>query len=240
MKKSKKIALSAAGILLLLLVISVIYVSDYYHADDAALAVLESDTVSQSEGCITFFPSFVEENAGKGFIFYPGGKVEHAAYAPLMQALAEKGILCVLVEMPLHLAVLDVNAADGIQEQFPQITQWYIGGHSLGGSMAASYISENTEKYEGLVLLASYSTAVLSESDLKAISVYGTEDHVLNLEKYRENLANLPEDFTEYLIEGGCHAYFGSYGAQSGDGIPAISPEEQICQTVCLLMDFFY
>ena len=80
-----------------------------------------------------------------GFIFYPGGKVEYTAYAPLM---------CVLLKMPLNLAVLDVNAADSVFDMFPEISSWYIGGHSLGGSMAASYALENTDKLEGLVLLA--------------------------------------------------------------------------------------
>ncbi|MBP3664329.1 MAG: alpha/beta hydrolase, partial [Tyzzerella sp.] len=33
----------------------------------------------------------------------------------------------------------------------------------------------------------------------------------------------------ELVIDGGFHAYFGMYGEQAGDGIPAISCEEQIC-----------
>ena len=60
-----------------------------------------------------------------------------AVYAPLLHDLAEDGILCVLVKMPCNLAVLDMNAADGIPECFPEVTDWYIGGHSLGGAMAA-------------------------------------------------------------------------------------------------------
>ena len=46
-----------------------------------------------------------------GFIFYPGGKVGYTAYAPLILALAEQDILCVLLEMPFNLAVLDSLAA---------------------------------------------------------------------------------------------------------------------------------
>ena len=165
-------------------------------------------------------------------IFYPGGKVEYTAYVPLMQACAEKGILCVLVEMPFNLAVLDVNAADGIQREYPEIEDWYIGGHSLGGSMAASYLARHTEDYEGLILLGSYSTADLSDTDLDVLSVFGSEDQVMNREKYDENKSNLPTAFTETVIDGGCHAYFGMYGAQEGDGTPTITNEEQIRITV--------
>ena len=145
-----------------------------------------------------------------------------------MRACADKGILCVLVKMPFNLAVFDVNAAQGISEKYPEIDSWYIGGHSLGGSMAASYLKENTDAFDGLILLGSYSTADLSQTNLEVLSVYGSEDKVLNAEKYKENLPNSPTDLTENIIDGGCHAYFGTYGAQDGDGTPTISNEEQI------------
>jgi hypothetical protein len=126
-----------------------------------------------------------------GFIFYPGGKVEHTAYEPLMKELASEGVVCVLVEMPFRLAVLDMNAADGIKEQYPNVTNWYMGGHSLGGSMAAAYLGEHYADYEGLILLGSYSTEDLSGTSLKVLSVYGSEDKVLNVENYIESKNNL-------------------------------------------------
>ena len=134
--------------------------------------------------------------------------------------------------MPFNLAVFDVNAADGIQEQYPEIEEWYIGGHSLGGSMAASYLADNAEEYDGLILLGSYAATDLSDTDLDVLSIYGSEDKVMNREKYDENKSNLPDDFTEIIIDGGCHAYFGMYGAQNGDGTPVITREEQIALTV--------
>ena len=217
-----------------------IYLSDYYHADMSAIEDMEfsSELSVESEtwedGTLVFTPEEVET----GLIFYPGGKVEYLAYQPLMQACAAEGILCVLVEMPFNLAVLDVDAADGIQEEFPEIEEWYIGGHSLGGSMAASYVADHTDEYEGLVLLASYSTAELADSGLNVISIYGSEDEVLNREKYEKNRSNLPADFTEYVIDGGCHAYFGVYGYQEGDGTPTISNQQQIELTAQQLADW--
>ncbi len=208
-----------------------IYLGDYYRADYEAIGVFLPQGATWKEepdGKIVFEP----EGATKGLIFYPGGKVEHTAYIPLMQACAEDGILCVLVEMPFHLAVFDINAADGIQKEYPEIEEWYIGGHSLGGSMAASYLADHAEDYEGLILLGSYSTADLSDTDLAVLSVFGSEDTVMNREKYAENKSNLPRDFSEYVIDGGCHAYFGMYGAQDGDGTPTITNEEQIRLTV--------
>ena len=231
----RKIFLITASVVLALTVIvgaCAIYVGDYYRADTDAIEVFAQTSAVAVETLDDGTLVFKSENATKGFIFYPGGKVEYTAYIPLMQACAEQGILCVLVEMPFNLAVLDMNAADGIQEEYPQIEDWYIGGHSLGGSMAASYLEKNAEDYEGLILLGSYSTADLSETDLDVLSVYGSEDLVMNREKYNENKSNLPDDCTEIIIDGGCHAYFGMYGAQDGDGTPTITNEEQIRLTV--------
>ena len=225
-------------ILLAVVTAAVVYVGDYYRADIAAIEIFSvgnNVTVGMLEdGGIVYSP----ENARVGFIFYPGGKVEYTAYEPLMLACADRGILCVLTEMPFNLAVLDVNAADGIRERYPEIESWYIGGHSLGGSMAASYLAKNTDDFEGLILLGSYSTADLSDSGVEVLSIYGSEDKVLSADKYTRNKTNLPEDFSEVVIEGGCHAGFGYYGAQDGDGTPTVSSEEQILFTAEKISEF--
>ena len=233
-KRKRKIFIITISVLLalaLIIVACAIYLGDYYRADNEAISVfLPQGTTWKEEpdGRIVFEP----EGATKGLIFYPGGKVEYTAYVPLMQACAERGILCILLEMPFNLAVLDINAADGIQNKYPEIKDWYIGGHSLGGSMAASYLKNNVEDYKGLILLGSYSTADLSATNLDILSVFGSEDKVMNREKYEKNKSNLPNDFTEYVIDGGCHSYFGMYGEQDGDGTPTITNEEQIRLTV--------
>jgi len=226
MKKGLKALIIIAAVLLVLIGACAVYVSDYYRAEEAA--VLSAGSAYELSKDVLVFGS---EDAETGFIFYPGGKVEYTAYAPLMNACAERGILCVLVKMPFNLAVLDVNAADGLTEQFPDVESWYIGGHSLGGSMAAGFLAENLTEFEGLILLGSYSTYDLSGEGVSVLSVYGSEDTVLNREKYDEYRPNLPADFTEVVISGGCHAYFGVYGMQDGDGTPAISNEEQISLT---------
>ena len=197
-----------------------VYVSNYYHADSEALALMESpyEGVSleeRSDGSWVVSPAEGEPTAG--LIFYPGGKVEHTAYLPLLENIAREGILCVLVKMPCNLAVLDPDAAKGIPEQFPEIHRWYLGGHSLGGAMAASYLAKHSGDYEGLLLLAAYSTADLSDSGLSVLSVYGSEDGVLSRDTYEKYRGNLPEDFTEVILPGGNHAGFGCYGEQSGD-----------------------
>ena len=239
-KKHKRKAVSLLCVFIAVALIfgaAAIYLGDYYHADSEAISAMIPEGISWEETpdkTIVLEP----DGAQKGLIFYPGGKVEYTAYIPLMAALAEKGVLCIIVEMPFNLAVLDADAADGIAEKYPEITEWYIGGHSLGGSMAASFAAKNAEDFRGLVLLASYSTADISETPLSVLSVYGSEDGVLNMEKYEKYSSKLPRDFEEYVIEGGCHAYFGVYGAQEGDGTPKITNKAQINVTAEKISEF--
>jgi hypothetical protein len=196
--QNKKCNKGVKALVVILLVVGIlfggfgVYVNDYYRAQTEAIAVLSSSSLVKEkeidDGVIAFLPP----DPVAGFIFYPGGKVEYTAYKPLMLACAQKGILCVLVEMPFNLAVLDVNRADGITDYFPQVKNWAIGGHSLGGSMAAAYIEKHTDAFEALVLLGAYSTADLSSADIDALSIYGSNDLVMNREKYGEYKPNLP------------------------------------------------
>ena len=234
----KKILLS---VLILLIVISAgfyIYVSDYYHADtESCEAFLPSADIEErilDGGNIAYIP----DGARAGVIFYPGGKVEYTAYTPLMRALAQRGILAVLVKMPHNLAVLNQGAAEGIQDEFDEVERWYMAGHSLGGSMAASYISKNAGDFSGLILLASYSTADLTDSGLYVATIYGSEDGVMNREKYGEYMTNLPAGTAETVIDGGNHAGFGMYGEQKGDGEAKISAADQITMTAEIIAHF--
>ncbi len=238
MKKHRRLRtalLIVLGVLALCMIGVMIYAGDAYAADDAALVAMASTasvTVMETGDGIAFIPA----EPAAGFIFYPGGKVEHTAYAPLMQALAEEGVLCVLVEMPLNLAVLDMDAAAGIPGQYPQVSRWYIGGHSLGGAMAASHAAANPENFAGLALLAAYATQPVPAS-LAVVSITATADAVLNWEQYEACLGNLPATAQQISIPGGNHAQFGSYGPQEGDGTATITPAAQLHATVASLLD---
>lgn len=216
------------------------YLNDYYHADRKCLDYLENtDTVTVDylrDDSIVFKPKEIKA----GLIFYQGGKVEYTSYAPLMHKLAENGILCVLPKMPCNLAVLGINAADDIKSQFKDIDNWYIGGHSLGGAMAAKYVKDKSDEYKGLILLGAFSSGDISDTSLNTLSLIGSNDEIINFDKYEENKEKLPDDYSEKNIEGGCHSYFGCYGIQDGDGIPEITNEEQINISVDFITHFIF
>ena len=236
MKHLKRIGIVLLALILLCCAAVGIYAADYYHMDETAESAMVGSstvTVTKEHGALVFTPN----EARAGLIFYPSGKVEYTAYAPLMEILAENGVLCVIPHMPLNLAVIDVDAAEKISARYPEIDTWYIGCHSLGGAMAASHAS-HCDVVQGIVLLAAYSTEDLSSSDLRVLSIYGTRDTVLDMASYESYFPNLPPDTIEIILEGGNHAQFGSYGEQEGDGKALISATEQQLQTVSYILEF--
>jgi dienelactone hydrolase len=235
--KKKLVAGIVLSVLFAMILACGIYLSDYYKADFSEI----ERVLGKSENQL-YEKSLLKEGpkagAKTGFVFYPGGKVQYNAYEPLLAKLADNGIACFLVKMPFNLAVFNINAAEKILNQFSEIEDWYIGGHSLGGSMAASFLGKNQDDIKGLILLASYSTVDFSNSDIKILSIFGSEDRVLNLEKYAEYKPNLSKNTSEFVIEGGNHAGFGFYGNQEGDGTATISSQEQIEKTAELIAEF--
>lgn len=208
----------------------IFYLNTYYKASETVNdSLISSKTVKvekNKNGIL--FDGQGKENI---FVFYPGAKVEYTAYAPLMNKLAEAGLDTYIVEMPFNIAFFDINAFKEVKNKY-EYDNWFIGGHSLGGVVAAM----NTEKenIKGLILLASYPT---KEPNCKILSLYGSNDDVLNKEKYQESTKNLKQ-FTEIIIDGGNHAYFGNYGEQKGDSKATISRNEQQDITVKEIMKF--
>lgn len=223
------------AVLLILTLVFFIYAADYYHADETARQGLCSDeTVSvipMDYGFLFDGPS--EDSA---LIFYPGGKVEETAYAPLLRLLAADGVDVCLVKMPFRLAVLGLNRAESVIDRH-SYENWFIGGHSLGGVMAAWYAAGHSDKLNGVILLAAYPSKAIGD-ELSLLSVYGTEDGVIRMEQYEKGKAYWPLDAREAVIDGGNHAQFGNYGLQSGDGEAGISTAEQQTLTAARILDF--
>jgi len=171
-----------------------------------------------------------------GLVLYPGGHVDYRSYAPLAREIAAQGGSVALLKLPLSLAVLAPDAAAGPLRDVAGVDSWVVGGHSLGGVMAARYALTD-ERVRGVLLLASYPIDDLSGTGLAVTDVRGSEDAVLDLAAWREAQPLLPKDATHLVIEGGNHAQFGDYGAQPGDGPAATSPEAQRVQTARAALD---
>jgi dienelactone hydrolase len=238
MRKSVRNALTIAGVLLFTgVILFIVWGLTPLGPAPEALAALESNalvTVRAQGDFIVFTPA--GNTPITGFIFYPGGHVDYRSYAPVAQRIAARGYLVALVKMPLSLAVFGVDRADGVIASYPGIRYWVIGGHSLGGSMAASYAKAHQVSIQGVAFWASYPPEGddLSSTDLKGLSIYGSEDQVLDMENYRATLPLLPPGSIRQVIQGGNHAQFGDYGPQPGDGTATISAADQQAQAADL------
>ena len=229
---NKKIKIAILIVFILIACFAIFYVNDYYHADKIAIDRLNvNDNVSvvkTSNGLLLDGPG-----NDTALIFYPGAKIEYTAYAPMFKDLSEKGIDCYLVEMPFNLAILGQNSADEIIDS-GNYSHYFISGHSLGGAMAASYVN-STNKTDGLILFASYSTCKIEKP---VLSIYGSEDKVLNKEKYLDSINFIEDNLTEIEIKGANHAQFAYYGNQSGDGVANISASSQQKQSASAIIEF--
>jgi pimeloyl-ACP methyl ester carboxylesterase len=179
---------------------------------------------------LTFTPA--EGQPTTGFIFYPGGRVDARSYAPAARAIAARGYLVVVVPMPFNLAVFKPAAAEAVIAAHPEVEQWAIGGHSLGGAMAANFAYTHPDAVQGLVLWAAYpaSNNSLAGRRLATASIYGMQDG--RATGIAASRPLLPADTRFVLIEGGNHAQMGWYGPQGGDGVASISREAQQAQVV--------
>jgi predicted esterase len=194
-----------------------------------AIEALTSDEQVQveEEPWLTFVP--VQRIPDTGFIFYPGGRIDHQSYAHLMKAIAAEGYLVIVPEMPLNIAAFRPSIADKIVAAHPEIDRWVISGHSVGGAMAAQYTHTRSENIAGLVIWASYppDSADLSGLGIPVTLIYGSREPRVTDSSVAERQHLLPADTVFVRIEGGDHHQFGSYEIDPKDHLATISRDSQ-------------
>ncbi len=191
----------------------------------ASLASTPGVASSEVDGRLEWAPA--DDAYDIGLVVYPGGKVPAAAYGPLAQAIAGRGYLVVITPMPFNLAVFGISAADAVIAAHPEVGAWALAGHSLGGSMAAQYVSDHSDRVTGLAFWASYAATDLSGLDLRVVSVFGTLDAGAARMSGPEARAALPPDAVFVPIVGGNHEQMGWYTGQPNDPQAAIGRAEQ-------------
>lgn len=194
-------------------------------ADENALEALASAdgvTVTESATRIVFKPATVDPT--HALIFHAGARVDSRAYARTLLPLAQDGHRVVILKEPLGIAFLSLGFVDSEIDAHPEIEQWVVGGHSLGGVVASS--DARTPRIDGLLLWASYPASDISDlQSFEVASVYGTNDGLSEPETVEASAVDLPPSTAFTEIEGAIHSHFGDYGPQPGDGEPGIERE---------------
>lgn len=227
-RQGKRAFVWLVALSLLALAGALVFFSMPYTDSTGGVAAVEEDervTVEQTDFGYALTPT--DTDAEAGLVFYPGGRVAPDAYVGSLGAIpAETDVAVFVPEMGLSLAVVDYglgqagvrsHAADRVMEEYPDIEDWYVGGHSLGGAMACRYArqaSATSESPSGLLLYGAYCDLSLAESDLDVLSVVGDADMVLDRDAYERNLANLPSGAQTRELQGVNHTQFGSYTGQ--------------------------
>lgn len=226
------IGLAALASLGLAIVGFLIWANVLFLADrEVVLEALDNPEVSISivdEG-VLIEPTAASEPA-TGLVFVPGAKVEPIAYAGVLsEVVSASGITVLITEPTLNLALFDQRPLDAFTSAAPEVTQWAVGGHSLGG-VRACFLAE-TPEVVALVLFGSFCANDLSGSELAVLSLEGSNDQLTTQQQIEDALDLLPDDTVRVLMDGANHASFGDYGAQPGDG-PLDTDRETVRATI--------
>lgn len=192
------------------------------------------------------------------FLMVPGGMVDPHVYVCWINRLVrnDPSVAVVLLKYPSNLPITNISKVLKVANDLDEFSHWAIGGHSLGGVVAASVVHKDTGFFDGLVLMASWSRAAsdLSNWGSTVLSVYASEDQLATEEEVfnsgqflppgitissPEELAALSAQTAYYQIVGGNHAGFGCYGPQKGDGKAFIDVDEQQEQLIMMIQSYF-
>ena len=204
-------------------------------ATERAVVVLQDNGVQREDGQLVFRPASPN---GKGLIYYPGGLVDPEAYAVTAQGIANAGYLVVIPKMPLNLAFTGINRAERIRTDFPEIESWVIGGHSLGGAMAAEYAKNNVNHFAGLIMFAAYpaNNEDFINFPIPILTIIATNDP--GAPKQEAFYEVVRDSATRVLLEGGNHRQYADYTFQADDGVATISVAAQQDQIIVATTQF--
>lgn len=199
-----------------------------FNAQEPALTAMKSEagvTVTETPTAIVMSPA--QGQPTTGVLFQPGARVDARAYAALLRPVAEAGDLVVIPKQPIGVAFLSAGALGTARAAHPEITNWIVGGHSLGGTVSAGTAladadANATAPVSGLLLYASYPSGDAKAIKAEVMSISGSQDGLATPADIEASRANLPASTQFVVIDGAPHAYFGDYGDQPGDGVATV------------------
>ncbi len=204
----------------------------------------ENATIIETDDYIHVGPDPDSEITQEGILFVPGGLVDPHAYIKTFEPFVEENNMnVVILKVRGNLAIQNIKQVHRVAKEFSD-TDWFLAGHSLGGTVGAMSVECNPEDYLGLILMGSYASVDISDWDRFVYVTRGSEDKLATIEDISKNYKNIPpplltastesaQDFRNIgfsyydEIEGGNHAQFGHYGHQKGDGEPVLTSAEQ-------------
>lgn len=225
-KVLRRILVGLAAVVIVAIVAFVIWAENPMRAEAAPLSGI--DYVDEPDG-VVLTPA---DPNGTGLVFIAGARVEPQAYAAKLEPLAEAGITVVIARPILNFAIFEVRPLSTFEALAPDVTDWYVGGHSLGGVKACQYAADTA----GLILFGSYCANEIT--DLPVLSISASNDGLSTPTKIADAAHYLPADADFVELAGGNHAQFGDYGVQPGDGTSTITDQKFTEQLTAAVLEF--
>jgi hypothetical protein len=213
------------GVLLLIVVLFAVYTQIVMQGERPYAIDAWSDegvNITSTDQSIVMTPT--GEASGDGLVFIPGAKVDPYAYINKLSGIVADGTTVVITKPTLNLAFFDTRPLSAFTADAPDVSTWYVGGHSLGG-VRACMLADDPE-VSGVILFGSYCANDLSQTSLSVLSLGGQHDGLSTPEKIADAAPMLPADATFVQIDGANHASFGDYGVQPGDGEATATSDE--------------
>ena len=179
-----RIGISVLALLVIVVAGFIIYAQFDYEPSALLNEEVDLTEIEKDDAGLIFQP---ESPNGKGIILYQGAKVEKEAYAYLGQSLSERGFVVSIPQLPLNFGILGAGTADDVIDEYTEVEEWFVGGHSLGGVAASFYAETPSPKLKGLYFLGSYPASDFSQSDLAMLSIYGELDGLSQVEDIEDN-----------------------------------------------------
>ncbi|SDR87491.1 Alpha/beta hydrolase family protein [Friedmanniella luteola] len=231
-RASRRIALAVPALFVCVLLVGALAWSRPFPASPVAVAAMRSGGDVRVSDRLTWFEmaSTARDDDDQvvrpttGLVFVPGARVDPRAYANVLRPLARAGYLVTVLKEPFGVSFVDAGHPERVMAAHPEIAQWVVAGHSLGGVTAASFAdgtpTVGDARVAGLVLWASYPARRLERPDLRVTSVAGERDGLSTPATIDAAKDDLPPDTTYVVVPGAVHSWFGDYGDQPGDGTP--------------------
>lgn len=239
-KYLKRILIGFFALLILAILATIIYFKvTNYPASQAAKQtfeqVQEKYDVSKNKDYLYFTANESQKSA---LIIVPGGNVNKIAYLPLVSLILADGHDVAIVNAYFDLSIITPYRPINVINDHPE-KDFYIAGHSLGGTTAAMFVAKYPDKIKGLIFLASYPASDMSNLKMPTLSISGSLDAFVPPKLIETKKPLFPKDATTFvIIEGGNHSQMGDYGLQRKDNPATITPSQQHEKVAQLIVDF--
>jgi hypothetical protein len=191
---------------------------------DATLEVFRDDgiQVTEVEGSIVM--EAADGRGETGILYFPGARVDPYSYLYPLSEIAASGVTVVIMDPLMNMALFDTRSVEELALAAPEVNDWVLSGHSLGG-VRACMLAQHPDVV-GLVLMGSYCATDISALDIPMLQVLASKDGLIDTEAVSASASLLPDSARTIMLEGASHASFGTYGDQPGDGTATLNRAE--------------